>query len=59
MHQQITIPHHLLRLLGATPSLRRSWLLSVIGVLAVVAGEAAAVRYGWIPAGGVILRRGR
>ena len=42
------VPDHLLRLLAATPSLRRSWLLSVIGVLAVVAGEAAAVRYGWI-----------
>ena len=39
-------------LLAVTPSLRRSWLLSVVGVLAVVAGEAAAVRYGWIPAGG-------
>ncbi len=46
------VPDHLLRLLAATPSLRRSWLLSVIGVLAVVAGEAAAVRYGWIRAGG-------
>ena len=45
------VPDHLLRLLAATPSLRRSWLLSVIGVLAVVAGEAAAVRYGWIRAG--------
>jgi hypothetical protein len=45
------IPDHLLRLLAATPSLRRSWLLSVLGVLAVVAGEAAAVRYGWIPPG--------
>jgi hypothetical protein len=45
------LPEHLLRLLGATPSLRRSWLLSVIGVLAVVAGEAAAVKYGWIGAG--------
>jgi Putative zinc-finger len=44
------VPDHLLRLLAATPSLRRSWLLSVLGVLAVVAGEAAAVRYGWIPA---------
>ena len=44
------VPDHLLRLLAATPSLRRSWLLSVVGVLAVVAGEAAAVRYGWIPA---------
>jgi hypothetical protein len=46
------VPDHLLRLLAATPSLRGSWLLSVIGVLAVVAGEAAAARYGWIPAGG-------
>jgi hypothetical protein len=45
-------PDHVLRLLAATPSLRRSWLLSVIGVLAVLAGEAAAVRYGWIPVGG-------
>jgi hypothetical protein len=46
------LPDHVLRLLGATPSLRWSWLLSVLGVLAVVAGEAAAVRYGWIPPDG-------
>jgi hypothetical protein len=46
------VPDHLLRLVAATPSLRRSWLLSVIGVLAVVTGEAAAVRYGWIRASG-------
>jgi len=46
------IPDHVLGLLGATPSLRRSWLLSIAGVLAVVAGEAAAVRYGLIPVGG-------
>ncbi len=46
------VPGHLLRLVAATPSVRRSWLLSVVGVLAVVAGEAAAVRYGSIPAGG-------
>ena len=45
------VPDHLLRLVAATPSLRRSWLLSVIGVLAVVAGQAAAVKYGWIPLG--------
>lgn len=45
-------PDHVLRLLAATPSLRRSWLLSVIGVLAVMVGEAAAVRYGWVPVGG-------
>jgi hypothetical protein len=42
------VPDHLVRLLAATPSLRTSWLLSVVGVLAVVACEAAAVRYGWI-----------
>lgn len=46
------VPDHLLRLLAATPSLRRSWLLSVVGVLAVMAGEAAAVAYGWIGNGG-------
>jgi hypothetical protein len=45
------VPDHLLRLLAATPSLRRSWLLSIVGVLAAVAGEAAAVRHGWIPGG--------
>jgi Putative zinc-finger len=46
------LPDHVLSLLAATPSLRSSWLLSVMGVLAVVAGEAAAVRYGWITAAG-------
>jgi hypothetical protein len=46
------VPDHLLRLIAATPSLRVSWLLSVVGVLAVVAGGTAAARYGWIPAGG-------
>jgi hypothetical protein len=46
------VPDHVLRLLAVTPSLRRSWLLSVIGVLALVAGEAVAVRPGWIPARG-------
>jgi hypothetical protein len=43
------VPGHLLRLLGATPSLRRSWLLSVAGVLAVMTAEAAAVGHGWLP----------
>jgi hypothetical protein len=43
------VPDHVLGLLGATPSLRLSWLLSVMAVLAVLAGEAAAARYGWIP----------
>jgi len=47
------VPDHLLRLLAATPSLRRSWLLSVIGAVAVVAGEAAAFRYGGTRTGGI------
>jgi hypothetical protein len=38
------VPEHLLRLLTATPSLRRSWLLSVLGVLGVVTGEAVLIR---------------
>jgi hypothetical protein len=46
------IPDYVLDLVAATPSLRRSWLLSVVGVLAVVTGEAATVRYGWIPVSG-------
>jgi hypothetical protein len=46
------VPDHLLRLLAATPSLRGSWLLSVVGVLAAMVGEATAVRYGWMRAGG-------
>jgi len=45
------VPDYLLDLLAATPSLRLSWLLSVVGVLAVLTGEAAAVRYGSIPGG--------
>jgi hypothetical protein len=43
------VPDYLLDLFAATPSLRRSWLLSVIGVLAVVAAEAAIVGHGRIP----------
>lgn len=45
---QCGVPDHLLRLLAATPSLRRSWLLAVTCVLAIVAGEAVAVGYGWV-----------
>jgi hypothetical protein len=45
------VPDHLLRLLAATPSLRLSWLLSVVGVLAVMAAETAAARHVWLPAG--------
>ena len=48
------VPDHVLSLLAATPSLRVSWLLSVLAVIAVVAGEAAAVSYGWIPGGGPV-----
>jgi Putative zinc-finger len=44
------IPDYLLDLVAATPSLMWSWLLSVVGVLAVVAGAAAAAGYG-IPVG--------
>lgn len=46
------IPEYLLRLLTATPSLRRSWLLSVLGVLGVVVGESVAVRVLWPGTGG-------
>lgn len=45
------VPDYLLDLLTATPSLMRSWLLSVVGVLAVVAGAAAAAGYSGIPVG--------
>lgn len=48
------VPDHLLRLLAATPSLQRSWLLSVVGVLAAVTGEALLVRYGWHGPGQVL-----
>jgi len=48
------VPDHVLSLLAATPSLRASWLLSVLAVVAVVAGEAAAVGYGWVPGGGTV-----
>jgi hypothetical protein len=41
------VPDHLLGLLAATPSLRRSWLLSVVGVLAVVTGESVLVSHVW------------
>jgi hypothetical protein len=45
------VPDYLVRLIAATPSLRVSWLLSVAGVLAVLAAETAAARYGWITGG--------
>jgi hypothetical protein len=41
------LPDHLLGLLAATPSLRRSWLLSVVGVLGVVTGESVLVSHLW------------
>ena len=41
------LPEHLLRLLTATSSLRRSWLLAVVGVLSVVTGEAVLAHHLW------------
>lgn len=37
---RLGIPDHLLRLIAVTPSLRGSWLLSVVATLAVVTAEA-------------------
>jgi Putative zinc-finger len=47
--RRCSVPDHVLSLLAATPSLRASWLLSVMAVVAAVAGEAAAASYGWLP----------
>jgi hypothetical protein len=41
----IGVPDHLVALMAATPSLRRSWLLSVVGVIAVVSGESVLVHH--------------
>jgi hypothetical protein len=41
--RRCAVPDYVVRLLAATPSLRRSWLLSVLGVLAVVTVEAVFV----------------
>jgi len=41
----IGVPDHLVALMAATPSLRRSWLLSVVGVLAVVSGESVLAQH--------------
>jgi hypothetical protein len=46
------VPDHLLRLLAATPSLRRSWLLAIVGVLAVVIGESFLTSTGHAGVGG-------
>jgi len=51
------IPDHVLRLMAATPSLRRSWLLAVVGVLTVVTGEAVLARDLW-PGGGRVVAGG-
>ena len=45
------VPDYVLRLLAATPSLRGSWLLSILGVLAVVTGAT-------VVAGGAQAHRG-
>jgi hypothetical protein len=39
------VPDHMVALMAATPSLRRSWLLSVLGVLALVSGESVLVHH--------------
>jgi hypothetical protein len=39
------VPDHVVALMAATPSLRRSWLLSVLGVLAVVSGESVLAHH--------------
>lgn len=40
---RVGVPDHLVALLAATPSLRRSWLLSVVGVLAALSGDSVLV----------------
>jgi hypothetical protein len=44
---RVGVPEYLLRLLAATPSLRRSWLLAVAVVLAAVTGESVLVAHLW------------
>jgi len=44
---RIGVPDHLVGLLAATPSLRRSWLLAVLGVLGVVTGESVLANDLW------------
>ena len=41
----IGVPDHLVALMAATPSLRRSWLLSVVAILAVVSGESVLAQH--------------
>ncbi|HTW10008.1 MAG TPA: hypothetical protein VME46_21070 [Acidimicrobiales bacterium] len=41
----VGVPDQLVTLMAATPSLRRSWLLSVVGVIAVVSGESVLVHH--------------
>ena len=53
------VPDQLLSLLAATPSLRASWLLSVAGVLAAVAGEAVLAQHGWVGPRPVAVGSGR
>ncbi len=47
LFRRVGVPEHVLRLLAATPSLRRSWLLAVLGVLAAVTGESVLVGHIW------------
>jgi len=45
--RRLGLPDHVLVLLSATSSLRRSWLLSVVAVLGVVTGESLLVHALW------------
>jgi hypothetical protein len=45
MLSHLGIPDHLVALMAATPSLRRSWLLSVLGVLVVVSGGSVLLHH--------------
>lgn len=55
MLRRCGVPEHVLVLLAATPSLRRSWLAGVLLVLGVAigAGQWAAAGYGGLIAGGL------
>jgi len=45
--RRVGVPDHLLRLLAATPSLRRSWLLAVVAVMSAVSGESILLVHIW------------
>ncbi|MGH9123576.1 MAG: zf-HC2 domain-containing protein [Acidimicrobiales bacterium] len=51
--RRLGVPDQLVELVAATPSLRLSWLLSVVGVLAAVSGEAVVAHARFRRPGGV------